>query len=216
MERRDAGELFARCAAERDERSWRELLQRFRGPILAGIRRALALVGAAGNRWEIEDLWQEVLCCLLEDDARRLRRCRAARDAAAAGYLQRVAYSVVVDALRRGLAERRGGGRVLPVAGRRSLLVALRRVADVGPGPEDRLLAAEHRALIARRVRAAVAGPGGRQRARVVEMAVLDGLSSHEIAERFDHRIRPGTVDSLVYRARCRLRRQGVELPARR
>ena len=60
---------------------------------------------------------------------------------------------------------------------------------------------------------------GARQRERnykVLVMAFLEGLSSREIASRFAGRLSLTCIDSLLYRARRRLREQGVMLGERR
>jgi DNA-directed RNA polymerase specialized sigma24 family protein len=90
------------------EIGWDEFVDRYARPLHAAVRRALARVDRRAGRELVEDLVQEVWCRLLEQGVRPHRfRGRAHREVA--GYLGRVAASVVVDRTRAACAVKRGG-----------------------------------------------------------------------------------------------------------
>ncbi len=133
-------QLRRRLAGVREAVSWPPGDRRAAGAAAPGRRRA----GANAER--VEDLVQEVYCRLL-GGGRRPRSFRGESEAQLMTYLQRVAASVVVDARRVALAEKRcGGHRVAWADWRLAPAVGIGEAS----GPEDRLLAGEQAARFPR------------------------------------------------------------------
>jgi len=118
---------------------------------------------------------------------------------------------VVVDHLRAIRAAKR---RTYGVGGR-EMDEMLRRLSDPGPSPETRLIARERwRELLQGCVeRTGCRSP--RRDLRILQLALLAGMSSREIAASAFRGLSTSTIDSVVYRARQRLSAVGVHLPVR-
>jgi DNA-directed RNA polymerase specialized sigma24 family protein len=155
---------------------------------------------------------QEVWCRLLVAARRPDCRFRGATDIEATVYLRRVAIRVLVDRTRRERAGKRGGGLralALPASAADWL------PAPAGEQPDARLKSQERRRLFRRRCRELLGRRASPRSVRVAELALLDGLSSAEIARRPGVRIRECGVNSIVYRLRRRLAATGERLPRR-
>lgn len=197
------------------EIGWNEFVDRYARPLHAAVRRALTRVQRRADRELVEDLVQEVWCRLLEQGVRPHRfRGRAHREVA--GYLGRVAASVVVDRTRAACAVKRGGEqRTLRIEGGAGDRRPLDRLPDPAPSPEHRTLRRERRRLLVDRCRR-LAGSGGlgRRNARIAVLALVGGWTSREIAAAVGG-LAPSSVDSVIHRIKRRLATGGRPLPRR-
>ena len=192
------------------ERWWSDLVRQHHPRLIGAVRRALYRHGLERGSDSAEDLAQEVWCRLLcRGDG--TRRFRGSSEGEAALYLRRIVDSVVADAARAARAQKRCVDRTL------SLEEVGETAARAGDrsSPELRLLAVERRRLLLERCRSALGRRASPLALRVAELALLDGMSSGEIARRLDGRLRPGAIDTLICRLRRRLAAQGVALPRR-
>jgi DNA-directed RNA polymerase specialized sigma24 family protein len=187
---------------------------------------------------DVEDLAQDVVCRLLEVEARSALRGDAPmreenpRDAAPQGvgdesanarrkrgrllYLRQVTRNLAVDHVRRRATAKRAGD--LPAATvAPDSTQGLERLADRSPSPEERLLSRERRRqflrlcdrhLRSRRLR--------RRDLEIVRLAWLDGLSSREIARGMRGALDAASIDSLLCRLRRRMRAAGTCVGSRR
>lgn len=205
-----ARDVIERCAAG-DGAAWNDFIARFEGTLRRGIAQAFG--GAGPRRGLAEDLLQEVYCRLLEGDARRLRRCRERNETAIRAYLVRLARNVAIDHLRSRRTVRRG---------RRHLVVqappgsGLERAPDRRPSIEDRLILRQQGRRFLRSCRRAAAGRAENRNVRILALAFLAGLTSQEISRRLGLSLSPGSIDSLISRARRKLEAEGVRLVSRR
>jgi DNA-directed RNA polymerase specialized sigma24 family protein len=186
---------------------------------------------------EVEDLAQDVVCRLLETEARAAGlQAKTAGEAtstidspAAEGdsgvvqrkggrllYLRQVTRNLAVDQVRRRATAKRATG-IRPEAGSGDPLDCVEWLADRSPGPEDRLLARERRRqflrlcdrhLRSRRLR--------RRDLEIVRLAWLDGLSSREIAREIRGALEAASIDSLLHRLRRRMGAAGILVRSRR
>lgn len=201
-------DLIERCAAG-DGAAWNEFVERYE----SALRRGVAIALAGRRRALADDLLQEVYCRLLEARARRLRRCRERDEAAVRAYLVRLARNVAIDYLRSRRTVRRG---------RRHLVlqapsgVGLELTPDRRPSIEDRLILRQQGRRFLRSCRRVAAGRAENRNVRILALAFLGGLTSHEISHRLDLTLSPGSIDSLISRARRKLEAEGVRLVSRR
>lgn len=214
MEDKHGWKILEQCLEQGDGPAWTAFLERFEPPLRWGIHRALRGLGVEGDRRDLAaDLLQECYCKILVRERRVLRMCRERDDKALNAFFARLAERCTRDSLRARWTEKRGSrGGVVDVGGDIESLAVSRNE----PSPEDRALMKEARSRLLATCRSAA---GARQRERnykVLVMAFLEGLSSREIASRFAGRLSLTCIDSLVYRARRRLREQGVMLGERR
>lgn len=197
--------------------AWEELVRRY-GAILEGqVRRSLRNAGIPLEPEQVEERVQEVYYRLLLGGAGRLRLLRRWSERQVVAYLARIAQRVVVDELRAMGAIKRGGQRIA-FAG--CLGRVADRIADPRGNPEEAYLLAEGRRLLLERCRRLVASMIWRKdRARclrVLQLALLEGWSSREIARAEGGRLAASSVDTLVHRARRRFARSGLTVPHRR
>ena len=219
--------LFHRCAAlgrgtvssakqrRQDAESWEAFVEAY-GPMLrSSIRMAFYRCGAPFTEHDVEEAEQEVYCRLLEQGRRRLRQFRGRSEAQARKFLRRVSWSVVVDSLRRGAAQKRGGSRH-----REATFVAQESVLfllSASSTPESEALRRERcRLLLERCRRIASRGLHGRRNLQILHWAVVEGHSSREIARQLGFQLSVSAIDSVVYRMRRALANEGLELPERR
>lgn len=207
-----SADLFRTCAAGNCDGAWREFVKRFHGRLVTAVRRALLRLGAPGaNAERVEDLVQEVYCRLLSG-GRRPRSFRGESEAQLMTYLQRVAASVVIDARRVALAEKRcGGHRVAWADWRLGPAVGIGEAS----GPEDRLLAREQRRAFLAVCRQALGRRATPTTVRIARLALLEGWSSREIAAGLAGRMGIAGIDSVIYRLRRNLARCGIAVPRR-
>ena len=211
MHQETARGVIERCVTG-DSAAWNEFVARFENSLRRGI--AIALTGRRGHRrTQAEDLLQEVYCRLLEGRARRLRRCRERDEAAIRAYLVRLARNVAIDYLRSRRTVRRGRYHVLlqSPAGAGVDLAPDRR-----PSIEDRLILRQQGRRFLRSCRRAAAGRTENRNVRILALAFLAGLTSDEIARCPGLSLTPGSIDSLISRARRKLEAEGLRLVPRR
>jgi RNA polymerase sigma factor (sigma-70 family) len=207
-----SADLFRSCAAGNCDRAWREFVERFHSRLITAVRRTLLRLGDPGADVErVEDLVQEVYCRLLGDGHRR-RRFHGSSEAQLMTYLQRVAVSVVVDARREALAEKRWAGHRVAWAEWR---LAPAICVDTGDGPEARLLAGERRRAFLAICRRALGRRADATTAKVARLALFDGWTSREIAADLGGRMTVAGIDSIICRLRRNLAAQGIALPRR-
>lgn len=207
------GALLQRCAESRASECWDELLARFGPKLGAGVGRALARSGRPHPTDLAEDLLQEVLCRLLVDDAKVLRRCAGRTDREIGAYLFRVAESVAIDHLRRRSAWKRGGA----PEGETPVRVdgAEGEASCARPGPERRLLLQQERRRFLALCRTILSSGQPRRDLQIVYLALFEDCSSLEIARRSRGRVTAAAVDSLIHRVRRGLADRGLSLPQR-
>jgi RNA polymerase sigma factor (sigma-70 family) len=210
----DARSLLIACSEGGSAADWREFTRRFGSKLTAGVKRAYRRAGARPRLDELEDLVQESYCRLLEKRGRALRACRSDSEIAIGVYLSRVAERVTIDHLRAKSAEKRGGGKIESLEtiteseGERAWPVT-------EPRAEDRLLGRERMARFLGCCRRIV-GRRKERDLRILRLALLEGLTSREISQRFGILISPNGVDTVLHRARARLAAEGFVLPRRR
>lgn len=204
-----AAELIDRCSRGRDAGSWEEFHRRFRARLRGGVRRAFRCAGRLPDPDALEEMEQEIYCRLLATDRRALRLCRGRRESEIGGYLTRLAERVTLDHLRRRGAACRNPEREAPLA-------ELAAPPCLSARAERRLLARERLARFVRACRSACRGPMAERDLAILRWALIEGMSSREIAERLGGRLTPSGVDSQLCRLRQRLRRSGCTLPRRR
>jgi DNA-directed RNA polymerase specialized sigma24 family protein len=214
MEDNGGWQIVRRCVAEANGPAWTAFVERFEPALDRGIRRGLYRLGFEGDRRDLAaDLLQECYCKILARERRILEMCRERDEAALDAFFGRLAERCARDCLRARWSQKRG---------RRGTTVAFAlecetlALATTEPSPEERALIQEARSRLLEACRLAA---GARQRERntkVLMMAFLEGLSSREIASRFAGRLSLACIDSVVYRARRRLRQLGGRLVERR
>jgi len=207
-----SADLFRSCSAGNCDRAWREFVERFHSRLVTAVRRTLLRLGDPGANGErVEDLVQEVYCRLL-GEGRRRRRFDGSSEAQLMTYLQRVAVSVVVDARREALAEKRWGGH--RVAWTEWRLAPAIGVAESG-GPEDRLLAGERRRTFLSLCRHALGRRADATTVKIARLALLEGWTSREIAAGLGGGMTVAGIDSVICRLRRNLAARGIALPRR-
>lgn len=209
----EAKELIRRCAATRCDDSWSELMRRWETALRHAVRRTVHKAGGALADDLEDDLLQEVYCRLLEGDGRRLRLCRESDERGIVGYLCRLAENVVRDHARRQRASKRG--LELQVGGE-DAAAWIDRAADPAAASDRRTAIAESRSAYFERGDRALPGANRRRDLEITWLAVFEGWSSREIAERCRRPLSATNVDSIVHRTRSRLAAAEVDLGVRR
>ena len=210
----DARELLDACSNGGGAADWEEFRRRFEPRLVQGVKRAFRWAGARPRADQIEDLVQESYCRLLEQDAAALKRCRSDSEVAIGVYLGRIAERVAIDHVRAAVAEKRGGGRVESLEAL-SALEGDRACPTTRSCAEERLLSRERLEGFLECCRRA-AGRRRDRNIRVVRLALLEGLTSHEISQRLGNLLSPNGIDTLLHRVRLRLQAEGFVLPRRR
>ncbi len=201
-------QLLDSCARAPEAEAWRDLVHRY-GPVIeSGVRRALRRAGhEEPDPGTVEDLVQEVYCRLLERGARRLRSFRGSTYTQARTWLRRLAQRTVCDRLRSAGAAKRG---------RRMTVAPGLRVGGALPDlmacPERRLLGRERLRHLTRGWRRLA---GGEREARILRLVFFGGLTSREVSDASGGGVTPSSVDSMVFRFRKRLAREGLPQPVR-
>jgi len=205
--------LLTRCAEGRaTEAEWNGFVERASPKLRSAVLGALALCHEPAEPALVEDLVQEVWCRLLADDRRILGRFRESGDGAAIVYLRRVASAITIDLIRARRAAKRRPARSVPLdaTGESGLSVADRSVC-----PERRLLAGERLAELLRLCRERLGRGASRARVRAARLGIVEGWSSSEIAEHLGGSWTVSAIDSMLFRLRRRLERDGIRLPRR-
>jgi len=192
----------------------RDEVARYDGRLAVRARQALRESGYCQAKDHIQDVVQEVYCRLLDGGGRRLTACWAAGEGQVVSYLGRVVERVVLDQGRRDRAVKRGGGRRGWFACAEAWCLAFHQT-DARGNPEDRLLAAERYRLLLQTWRDLSRQAAGRRNLRILELALIEGRSSREIAGILGE-LSPSGVDTVIYRLRRHLSATlGVALPRR-
>lgn len=214
MDNQQGWQILEQCLGRADEPAWETFAARFEPALRGGIFRALEHIGYDGDRKDVaDDLVQECYCKILARDRRVLRMCRERNDNALNAFFARLAERATRDAFRARWAQKRGSrDAVVPW----NEVIEERATSAKPSSPEDDLLCKEARASLLAKCRRAAGGVERERNFQVLSMAFLGGLSSKEIAERFSGRLSRTCIDSLVYRARRRLHKQGTYLGPRR
>ena len=212
MDNRDGWKIVKNCAQVADGPAWGGFVNRFEPALVRGIHRGLRGLGFRGNPRDVTaDLLQESYCKILARERRVLRLCREPDDRALDAFFARMAERCTRDFFRARWAEKRGNDRLTSWSDAVENRVAARPVSS----PEARLLLREAHAALLHKCRRAAGTKKPDRNFRVLVLAFVEGLSSREIAERFAGRLSRTCIDSLVYRARRRLLKEGSELGRR-
>jgi DNA-directed RNA polymerase specialized sigma24 family protein len=196
--------------------SWEDLPRHYHRWLCFHVRRTASRLGvasAADPDWALERV-QDVYCQLLAGGGRRLRQCRASAPCELRGFLARLAERAVYDWLRREAALQRGS-RIFLQRGRRAMALASYR-PDPRADPERRLLLEEAAGRFWDLCRTAARGRTPDRSALIAWLALIEGLSSREIAHRIGGRLRPRSIDSMVSQIRGRLLAGGMRIDRRR
>ncbi len=195
-----ACDLFRRCVTRQYDEDWSELTQRYGRRFRSLVRRALVRNDVPRPDQEVEDYLQEFFLRLLTLDGCSFR---GHDELQLWCYLARIADNLVAD-------RRRGRYQ----AHRRERQQTTMSHPAPGPSPECRVIVREHLRSFLRCCRRAAGGV--ELKIRIMRLAFFDGLSSPEITCALRGRLSPSQVDSLIYRLRQQLARQGVEVARRR
>jgi RNA polymerase sigma factor (sigma-70 family) len=185
---------------------WDAFVRRHGRELQRAVAGAMARCGLRPEPEQVEELVQEVYCRLL---ARRTAAVADRPPAQLWAYLHRIARSVVVDELRSRLAGKRGGGQC-----REQPVETLVDRPAPGMSPEELLLAGERAELLRQRVRRLYPGAQGERNLRVLELAVLEGMTSGEISRRLGGELTPSSVHTVLHRLRRHLAAAGDERTA--
>ena len=105
-----SGQLIAACIERGEQTAWEEFVRRFR-PVIAGtVVRTARRFGEASPQL-LDDLVQETYLKVCANQCRVLREFKPQAEESIFGLLKSVAFSVVHDHFRGGLAAKRGGGK---------------------------------------------------------------------------------------------------------
>jgi len=219
MEEENRGELaiVKECAEDGDDHAWKRFVETFGGQIRGNLVQGLLRFEGRAPIERVDELVQEVYCRLLRNGCRALRRFRSPSGASFRGYLASLASNLVVDHLRARKAIKRGGNRRPLRLGYADDpgMEPLETIADTASGPEIRYQQRESRRLFLSSCNALVDGRSSDRDLEILRLAFLEGWTSREIAERFDGRLKPGSIDSIIARQRRRLEERGVAVPRR-
>lgn len=211
--------IVKECAEGDAESAWCRFVETYDRQIRGNIVQTLLRLDRRAYKDTVDELVQDVYCRLLDRNRRALRSCRAQTDSSFRGYLACLCTNLVVDHLRSRSAQKRGGWQTSWVSRvdfqRDSVAERLESVADQAAGPEARLLMAESRRYFLRSCSSLLNSKSRQRDLEIVRLAFVEGWTSREISERFEGRLKPGSIDSLIHRQRRKLREQGVILPSR-
>ncbi len=205
MQATTACDLFQRCLDHRGGDDWREFVGCYGGRVSRSVRGASRSAGFEVPEEDFEELVQELYCRLL---AAGVGQFRGRTEHELWGYLRRVARNLIVDRQRSAAASKRIHELALARWEDRRFWVS--RSAS----PEEKVLEGERRRLFVVSCRRFADGDGSIL--RVLEMALLEGRSSREIAVALRGRLNASQVDNLVHRLRRRLAQEGLHVPHRR
>lgn len=200
--------ILVDCCARGDQDAWDRLVRRYSSRIVCALRRSLAQAGASGDSAMLSDLVQEVYLRLLANDRRVLREFRGTTELALVTYLARVARSVALDSVRSSRARKRAAN-VKSLdddeGPEKDYISELRASDDSSPERpiEEALGQARIRELFAR----ALGGKNAARDALVFQLHVFEELTAREIAVFPGLELSVGNVETIIVRARARLRR---------
>jgi len=207
-----ACDLFHRCVTLRASDDWQEFIQRYGRRIRDAVRRALQRLGERFAEPDLDEFVQEVYCRLL---AARGRRFCGRTEPELWVYLARVAGSLVLDHRRAAFAAKRRR-EMMTIGWDEDAYAAHRAVtATSEPSPEECALLNDALRFFLDRCRRAASGTRVSVKMRVARLAFIEGQSSREISRLLAGELTPGQVDSLIYRMRQQLARDGIRIPHR-
>jgi len=214
-------ETAAKCrGAERRPMAapeWEGLVRRYGGLVFVRVLQAVRALGEDPTHEQVEELVQEVYYRLLTRGAVRLGQLRGRGEGRLVVYLSRVAECVVLDQLRKTGAVKRGRSVLVPLDEEGTSLAE--RAVDPAATPDVLCLIAERRRLLLERCRAlprlAANQEDRRRNLRILRLALLEGWTSQEIAQREGRGLSISAIDTVVYRARQGLLKRGFEVRRR-
>lgn len=189
---------------------WEQAVRRHGGHLANVTVGTLRRCGVAIRAEEVEDLVQEVWCRMLERWGPRL--AFDGGDERLRRYLSRTTRNVALDEVRRRRAVKRSHDRA---HNKECLWQEYENVADRCETPEERLLRREARQRFRQHCAPFVGALHRERNLDVLEMAVLDGMTSPQVAARIGRGMTASTVDVVVHRTRRRLASEGFNLPLR-
>lgn len=202
--------LFRKCLADDSGEEWGTFVERF-GWQVRNIMRLRALrYGWPLIESDLEDWVQELYCRLLTP---RERAFYGRTDTELWAFLGAVCRNLLADQLRITMAQKR-----LPPNHQISLeksVAATVPLRSPSPDPEANLLGRERRRRFFERCLEIVRCDRVVWEMRALRMALLEGWTSHEIAQQLQHRLSAMQVDLLVHKLRRHLAKDGIELPRR-
>lgn len=208
-----ACDLFHRCLTRRASDDWHEFIERYGRRIRDAVRRALRrLDDCFAEQEDLDELVQEFYCRLL---AARGRRFCGRTEPELWGYLTRVAGSLVLDHRRAVYAGKRRQELFMDSWDEDFSDRPQEEPIAPHPSPEELAMWNDTLRFFFDRCRRVARGSRASTKMRVVRLAFLDGRSSREISRLIAGELTPGQVDSLLYRIRKCLERDGIRLPHR-
>jgi len=204
--------------AGRDPASLERLSRRYGRRLQAVARRVFHRAGLAGVAYEAEDLVQEAWCRLYQHWGPRISL--RGGEAGLYPYLVRTTRNLAIDRARAHRSQKRGGGlRRLEAPAGLSGDAGADGCGDLmagGPSPEEVAMRRQWRRLFRQRCRPYTSRRRSRRDLAVVELALVDGWSSRQIAAALRDPMSPSAIDTLIHRVRRGLTREGLDLPPRR
>jgi RNA polymerase sigma factor (sigma-70 family) len=198
-----------RGGEERDD-LWRDLVARYGGHVERCVAAAMRGIGWSPQREEVEDVAQDVWLHLFARRPESAGQWRGWSASRWRGYLGAMARNAVVDELRRRCADKRGGSHFVEPCEVELEGEELELWATAEEGPEVRLLEAEREEDLPKRLAALLASTRPDRDASILVLAVVEGHSAHEIAELLGGRLAPGSIHTVVHRARTALAELGL------
>jgi RNA polymerase sigma-70 factor (ECF subfamily) len=175
---------------EDDPVAWSELLDRFRGLLYRCITKAVGRTGSCLCEDDLDEIFCELCLNLWRDDKKKLRAYDPERGVKLSTWLGLLAINTAYDHLRR-----RARYPLLAAGEDRSP-----DPADAGPGPLERLIAGEERALLQR-----LLGRLSDRDRRFVQLYYGSGLEAEHIAEQMHISVK--TVYTKKHKIEARLGR---------
>jgi RNA polymerase sigma factor (sigma-70 family) len=193
-------DLINRCVRG-DEDAWQIFVTKYSRRISLYIVRAYPGSPTAET---VRDLSQEVFIKLLADNLAALRRLRTNTEEGLLAFLARVAYSVVMDEVRR-LQSVKRAVKIVPLEDVDHDSSAFPEIQ--GPKSPDFELAEKldierFQAIL----RSVLTGPNAERDACIVQMYFLDGMSASEIARVHGFGLSVSLVEGVIHRVRKLLR----------
>ncbi len=196
-------ELFRRCLDGSGD-DWREFVQCHGPRVRRMVSAAARQCGVKLQEPDLDELVQELYCRLLM--TRYRRRFQGGTESEFWRFIGQVGFNLVVDRKRSVFAKKRR-----PEAsgsGRRP------RRSPTAIDPEQRLLGKEGRKIFLQRCREITRCDRMMLELQALGLAFLDGWSSREIAVELGV-LSVRQIDSLVFRLRRHLAKDGIQLPRR-
>jgi len=181
--------------------AWERFVREHGHEVRRCVTRAMRSVGLRSDATEVDELVQEVYCKVLTGAS----TCDAPSWPAPQlwSYLNRIARSVAIDAIRSRYAMKRGGEP--PSEAERLSPPRHTEGRTVQPGFEERLIERERGDAIRRRVLELGGVQQGARNLRVLELAAIEGCTAREISRRLAGALTPSSVHTVLHRLRRQL-----------